>query len=193
MADQVDEMFRKKTGITRRLDPAKDRELMRTWLRIRDELMERRIGGATASSRIPGPYAGKGLLITGSVGKGAHNYEPDVIVVKSLLNELAEDLLYSLEEQWLEQPDGSKAMEVVTLALTGRVGPSTIERIERFQQRIVGLTNPDGRIDPGNKTLNELLRYVLHSGEVVPLRTLDGHINPSQRCASGRDRRWLRA
>ena len=43
VADQVDEMFRKKTGITRRLDPAKDRELMRTWLRIRDELMERRI------------------------------------------------------------------------------------------------------------------------------------------------------
>src|SRR6266478_2033395 len=41
---QVDRRFRKETSVTRPLDPAsrKDLELRRTWLRIRDEVMDNR-------------------------------------------------------------------------------------------------------------------------------------------------------
>jgi hypothetical protein len=135
-------------------------------------------GGKSTTSKAPGPYVSAGLLITGSVGEGGHNYEKDVILVKMLLNEIPDVLLYDSQEQWIQQPDGSVALEAVTLVPDGIVGPATIERIKRFQTRVVGLSRPDGRIDPGKKSFQELLLRFLHTGLVLPLRTTEGRIHP---------------
>jgi hypothetical protein len=44
---QVNQIFVKRTGITRKLDPKRDTKLVRVWLRIRDAVMS---GGASALS-----------------------------------------------------------------------------------------------------------------------------------------------
>jgi len=40
----------------------------------------------------------------------------------------------------------------------GKIGPMTINAISTFQQRVVRLARPDGRVDPGGKTLDHLNR-----------------------------------
>jgi hypothetical protein len=74
------------------------------------------------------------LKIQLSVGKGATNRTEDVSTVQQLLNLSA-------------PPNGTR------LVVDGAIGAKTIAAIEAFQKSVVKLPNPDGRVDPGGRTL----------------------------------------
>jgi hypothetical protein len=73
-----------------------------------------------------------------SVGRGGANNKADVCTVQTLLNRHVNKLLI--------QP----------LKVDGVAGPKTIGAIEAFQRKVVGLSAPDGRVDPGGRTLQAL-------------------------------------
>lgn len=73
--------------------------------------------------------------LTASVGSGGTNRPNDVFFVQRLLNE-----------------NGSTPK----LRVDGLNGRRTIAAIKVFQSRIVGLRNPDGRVDPGGRTIAKL-------------------------------------
>lgn len=76
--------------------------------------------------------------ISRSVGRGGANAFADVQTVQRLLNNYVGRL------------------GIRRLAVDGRVGPLTIGAIERFQRQVVGFARPDGRVDPGGRTLATL-------------------------------------
>lgn len=73
------------------------------------------------------------IEIQASVGRGGENRRPDTREIQRALNEV----FPSLE-----------------LVVDGLCGSKTIRRIERFQRRF--MTAPDGRVDPGGRTLRRL-------------------------------------
>lgn len=75
--------------------------------------------------------------IEGSVGQNGDNLRRDVGVVQRLLNRQDLAPLRSLAED-------------------GRVASSTLEAIRHFQTRYVGIQSPDGRVDPGGRTIRAL-------------------------------------
>lgn len=75
--------------------------------------------------------------IEGSVGQNGDNLERDVRVVQQLLNR--QDLA-----------------PLTRISEDGRVGSSTIEAIRHFQTRYLGVASPDGRVDPGGRTIRKL-------------------------------------
>jgi peptidoglycan hydrolase-like protein with peptidoglycan-binding domain len=75
--------------------------------------------------------------IQGSVGQNGDNLEPDTRLVQRLLNRQDLSPLTAIPED-------------------GRVGSSTIEAIRHFQTRTLGMQSPDGRVDPGGRTLRKL-------------------------------------
>lgn len=75
------------------------------------------------------------MVIQGSVGQSGQNAEQDVRIVQGLLNDNA-----------VEPP----------LRVDGRSGPATVGAIRWFQERALGLRNPDGRVDPGGRTWQAL-------------------------------------
>jgi hypothetical protein len=77
--------------------------------------------------------------IRGSVGRGGRNFENDVKVVQYLLNSHIR----------LIQP-------VTELDVNGNVSLRMIRAITEYQRRVVGLRAPDGRVDPGGRTLARL-------------------------------------
>ncbi|ETX04127.1 MAG: peptidoglycan-binding protein [Candidatus Entotheonella gemina] len=77
--------------------------------------------------------------IKGSVGKGGQNNPLDVEIIQKLLNRNI-GLLSPLR----------------LLKVDRRVGPQTINAIEVFQRRVVGMQRPDGRVDPNGKTIRKL-------------------------------------
>ncbi len=72
--------------------------------------------------------------ISKSVGKNAQNNKGDVQAVQALLNNF------------------TTALGLKALVVDGDCGERTITAIQAFQKQIVGLSNPDGRVDPGGKT-----------------------------------------
>ncbi len=76
--------------------------------------------------------------ISASVGQDAENRPDDVKTIQKLLNEHSLPPLRALE-------------------VDGHAGERTIETIRHFQSSKVGLKNPDGRVDPGGKTLRMLV------------------------------------
>jgi hypothetical protein len=78
--------------------------------------------------------------LTGSVGKAGQNSQADVLRVQRLLN---------VHAATLGKP---------TLIVDGDCGGETIRMIEAYQRMVVGLTRPDGRIDPGGRTWTLLSR-----------------------------------
>jgi peptidoglycan hydrolase-like protein with peptidoglycan-binding domain len=86
---------------------------------------------------------GKGIemaiSIRGSVGRGGTNRFEDVCVVQELLNK-------------------QSIPPLSPLAVDGIVGPKTIAAIESFQRRVLSISHPDGRVDPGGPTLAALVR-----------------------------------
>jgi hypothetical protein len=78
------------------------------------------------------------VILTAGIGKGAANRPTDVRTVQSLLNKYAAEL------------------RTQSLKLDGIAGPKTISTIELFQRRVVGLSMPDGRVDPGGRTFRAL-------------------------------------
>jgi Putative peptidoglycan binding domain len=75
--------------------------------------------------------------LEGSVGQNGDNLERDVRIVQQLLNR--QDLA-----------------PLQRLAEDGRIGPATIEAIRHFQTRYLGINSPDGRVDPGGRTIRRL-------------------------------------
>ena len=79
------------------------------------------------------------MCILGSVGRGASNNVADVKTVQVLLN--------------LNLP---KLPGLAPLAVDGLMGATTAEAIAVFQARLMGMTPPDGRVEPGAPTLRAL-------------------------------------
>ena len=76
--------------------------------------------------------------IAASVGLGGENRADDVKTIQKLLNEHSLPPLRALD-------------------VDGYCGDGTIAAIRHFQESKVGLKKPDGRVDPGGKTLRALL------------------------------------
>ncbi len=77
------------------------------------------------------------IFIRGSVGQGGRNEANDVRSVQKQLNDHA-------------MPPRQK------LVVDGKSGPKTAAMIRDFQKAVVGLRNPDGRVDPNGRTLAAL-------------------------------------
>jgi hypothetical protein len=74
-----------------------------------------------------------------SVGQGGANQMADVKVIQQLLNSHT-----------------SAVGLTIPLRVDGAAGPKTISTIKEFQKRVVGLAVPDGKVDPGGRTLAKL-------------------------------------
>lgn len=90
--------------------------------------------------------------IAKSVGSGGRNNKADVRVVQTLLN----NFIHALGLPALD-PDGD-------------CGDKTVKAIRKFQSQVVGLSSPDGRVDPGGRTMNAL-------NGVAPARPSAGNSN----------------
>lgn len=77
-----------------------------------------------------------------SVGNGSVNNSTDVQTVQRLLNAFAARL--------------SSPISAVRLDEDGRIGGSTIAAIRRFQTVTFGIDSPNGRVDPGGRTITAL-------------------------------------
>ena len=77
--------------------------------------------------------------IVASVGRGGLNRTDDVLLVQALLNR---------HSQVPQRP----------LVVDGVMSSRTIAAIEEFQRRAVNIHRPDGRIDPGDRTMAALAR-----------------------------------
>jgi GH24 family phage-related lysozyme (muramidase) len=94
------------------------------------------------------------MQITGSVGLGATNNPRDIKAVQSALNQLLKLI-----------PPTRKLME------DGKLGSrlensKTVAAVKLFQQKVVGMHRPDGKIDVNGKShrkLNEKLNLVSHA------------------------------
>lgn len=75
--------------------------------------------------------------LSGSVGQGGANRREDVRIVQGLLNR-------------------ENLSPLVKLEVDGVCGGATIEAIRHFQTRSLGVQSPDGRVDPGGRTLRQL-------------------------------------
>jgi murein DD-endopeptidase MepM/ murein hydrolase activator NlpD len=88
--------------------------------------------------------------IQASVGRNGVNQPHDVRTVQTLLGE-CRHLLGSLP----------------AVALTGSADADTIRAIEEFQRRVLFMQNPDGRVDPGGRTLRTLIERRQGAGAEV--------------------------
>jgi peptidoglycan hydrolase-like protein with peptidoglycan-binding domain len=77
--------------------------------------------------------------IVASVGRGGLNRTEDVLLVQALLN------------RHIQAPQRP-------LVVDGVMSSRTIAAIEEFQRRVVNIHRPDGRIDPGDRTMAALAR-----------------------------------
>lgn len=88
--------------------------------------------------------------IAKSVGKGAVNDKADARLVQRLLSPFAvSEGLPPLDDD-------------------GVIGKTTIGVIERFQAAVMGFPAPDGRVDPGGKTMAALLAWKAPSATPAP-------------------------
>ena len=77
--------------------------------------------------------------LSGPVGRGGRNSRSDVLEVQRLLNACRRLLIPG-----------------APLAEDGIAGPATVALITEFQRRVLNRPSPDGRVDPGGKTLAKL-------------------------------------
>ncbi|MDD5034978.1 MAG: hypothetical protein PHE55_09490 [Methylococcaceae bacterium] len=87
-----------------------------------------------------------------SVGRGGRNDPADVKLIQELLNRHEPKPVPDLDED-------------------GLIGPRTIAAIEAVQ-RILGMSKPDGRIDPGGKTFRAIAVETKPSGDLLASGTL---------------------
>jgi murein DD-endopeptidase MepM/ murein hydrolase activator NlpD len=93
-------------------------------------------------------------LIISSVGQNGKNLHKDVAAIQELLNHCSH-LLPNLKP----------------LNVDGKIGNKTISAITLFQEKVVLLTKPDGRVDPGGKTLKSLNSKAVHI-KTIPEETV---------------------
>ena len=79
-----------------------------------------------------------GIKATVGAQPGAVNNRADVEIIQKLLNEHATRVGY------------------LPITVNGVASPSMIQAIQTFQQKVVGMKAPDGRVDPSGKTLFKL-------------------------------------
>ncbi len=77
--------------------------------------------------------------ISKSVGRNGANLHNDVVTVQELLN-----------------ANIQRIGPTAPLKPDGRVGNKTLTAIEQFQRKVVGMSQPDGRVDPGGRTWQAL-------------------------------------
>ena len=80
------------------------------------------------------------MCIKQSVGASGSNKKIDVKIIQAALN-LSQSATFQLNKN---------------LTVDGSMGKKTIEAIELFQHKIVGMEKPDGRIDPNGRSLARL-------------------------------------
>ncbi len=85
-------------------------------------------------------------VLKDSVGRHGANGRHDVLTVQQLLNQNRSFL-------------GPRQQ----LTVDGHCGRHTIDAILQYQQRVVHMHVPDGRVDPGGRTLKSLLGWSVHS------------------------------
>ena len=85
--------------------------------------------------------------ISKSVGRSGVNLHSDVTIVQELLN-----------------ANLQKISPTAPLSVDGRMGNKTVAAIEQFQRKVVGMTRPDGRVDPGGGTLAALNSHAVAGG-----------------------------
>lgn len=98
------------------------------------------------------------MTLTAPVGHHCRNLADDVRRVQALLN-----------------AHGAAP----PLVVDGDCGAATVAAIRKFQQQVVGLANPDGRIDPGGRTWTALTQPVapaLTPEQLLALRQI--HVDP---------------
>jgi hypothetical protein len=76
--------------------------------------------------------------IAKSVGYGGRNNKADVLVVQRLLNNF------------------TTGMGITAVAVDGGFGDETGKAIKKFQAKILNMPAPDGRVDPGGRTITAL-------------------------------------
>lgn len=81
------------------------------------------------------------IILSDSVGNGGANKPYDVTAVQNLLNKF---IL------------AGKLPGIAPLTVDGKSGPRTRAAIRAFQRIVVGMNYPDGRVDPGGRTLQAL-------------------------------------
>lgn len=81
------------------------------------------------------------MSIRSSVGQRGVNQAADVLVVQQLLNRQT-----------------NRAYTYGQIDVDGLVGSQTVGAITNFQRTVVKFSNPDGRVDPGGRTLTALLQ-----------------------------------
>jgi len=101
---------------------------------------------------------GKGKVV--NQGQGIRNHWIDVMEVQSLIN----DNLYKLHDQSF-------------LVVDGWIGEKTINAIMAFQRKVLGKLNPDGRIDPGGRTLKALNQHAKREIQPGTMCTNIAHAN----------------
>lgn len=92
------------------------------------------------------------IKIIASVGENAKNRDSDVRIVQKALNNIIQ---YNI------------LAPLPTLAEDGIAGRKTKVAIRQFQRVAVGMTAPDGRIDPGGKTIGKL-NAVINTATKLP-------------------------
>ena len=75
--------------------------------------------------------------ISASVGRGGANHARDVRLIQELINR-------------------QLPIPLLPLEVDGKIDPATIGAIEEYQRRVAHMAHPDGRVDPGGKTLQAL-------------------------------------
>jgi hypothetical protein len=88
--------------------------------------------------------------ISSSVGSNGTNRKPDVMLVQELLNR-------------------SMRPPLALLDVEGRVGPKTVNAIQRFQKQVLHIASPDGLIERGKQTWHALSRYAVNSANAHPV------------------------
>jgi peptidoglycan hydrolase-like protein with peptidoglycan-binding domain len=90
--------------------------------------------------------------ISGSVGRLGKNLSPDVKIVQELLNNVPAD----------------SGGPLPLLAVDGIAGPKTNSAIQKFQQRQIGFSGADGRVDPNGPTLKKLNEFDTSPAPIPP-------------------------
>ena len=93
--------------------------------------------------------------IEASVGEGGSNNSTDVKVIQAALNNnlprMPQNRFMSIFRMAIGQSTFDRPLRV-----DGQVGQRTFTAIKQFQRDIVKMTFPDGRVDPGGRTLRLL-------------------------------------
>jgi hypothetical protein len=93
--------------------------------------------------------------IDGSVGRGGKNHQKDVRYIQQILNKPLPVAL-------------SKPVPVTGLIDEKKGDDPTIAAIEELQQKVLHTAKPDGRVDPGGKTLQLLMKATLPQPRLAP-------------------------